>query len=207
MRQVDPNEIRVAIEFFSEALGKASRGYSPTPPDQARAAVRVALVGTIKLISALFPDDPSFPLPLNQLLYDLKDLDHGRVASLFRPTKVANRPPTATSEELFRAIVAAAMTLLMNGTKLRRDEAARDVAQRLSRMGCTHPSGKSITGAQIAKWRETMMTERAAENQAVARYEQVLQWASDKPALEAVALILDSLTDLSPVNFPKKPPA
>jgi hypothetical protein len=206
-RRIDPNEIRAAIQFFAKALVGASKGYSPTVPDQARAAVRIALVGTIKLISALYPDEPSLPLPLNQLLYDLDDLDHGRVAAFFQPTKVSHRPRTALSEDLFRAIVAAAMTLLMDGTKVSRDEAARDIARRLTKMGCKHTSGKSITGRQIAKWREKMMTERAAESRGVARYQHTLQLVSGKPPLEAVAFILDWLTDLSPANFPEKPPA
>ena len=210
--QVDPNEVRFAIQFFKEALVKASKGYSPTPPDQARAAVRVALVGTIRLISAIYPDEPSLPLPLNQLLYDLDGLDHGTVAAFFRPTKVSHRPRTALSDDLFRAIVAAAMTLLMDGTtvdgaKVSRDEAAREVARRLSKMGGKHSSGKSITGPQISKWRDKMMTERAAENRGVARYQHTLQLVGGMPSHEAVALILDSLTTLSPANFPKKPPA
>ena len=205
--QVDPNEVRFAIQFFKEALVKASKGYSPTPPDQARAAVRVALVGTIRLISAIYPDEPSLPLPLNQLLYDLDGLDHGTVAAFFRPTKVSHRPRTALSDDLFRAIVAAAMTLLMDGTKVSRDEAAREVARRLSKMGGKHSSGKSITGSQISKWRDKMMAERAAENRGVARYQHTLQLVSGMPSPDAVALILDSLTTLSPANFPKKPPA
>jgi hypothetical protein len=128
-------EIGAAIQFFKEALAKASTGYSPTPPDQARAAVRIVLVGTINLISALYPDEPSFPLPLNQLLYDLDGLDHGTVAAFFRPTKVSHRPRLALSDDLFRATVAAAMTVLMGGTKVNRDEAAREIARRLSKMG------------------------------------------------------------------------
>jgi hypothetical protein len=202
-----PGEIRAAIQLLGEALGKASSSFTLTPPDQARAAVRAALVATIQLISALYPDEPSFPGPLNQLLYDLKDLDHGRVGPLLEPTKVPNRPPSATSEELFRAIVAAAMTLLMDGGKVSRNEAARDIARRLSKMGCKHSSGKPVTGPQIAKWREKMTTEWAAENLAVARYQLALQMVSGEPPVEVVALILDSLTDLSPANFPKKPPA
>jgi len=206
-RQVDPTEIRAAIQFFTEALARASKGYSLTPPAQARAAVRIALVGTINLISALYPNEPSFSLPLKQLLYYLDDLDGGRVAAFFQPTKVSNRPRIALSENVFRAMVAAAMTLLMNGTKVSRDEAARDIARRLSKMGCKDSSGKSITGPQIAKWREKMMTERAAEHRSADRYQFILSLVGGEPPLKAVALILDSLTDESPANFPKKLPA
>jgi hypothetical protein len=95
----------------------------------------------IELISTLYPDEPSFAMPLNGLPYDLDDLDHSRVAPLLQPAKVSNRPRTALSEDLFRAIVAAAMTRLVSGTELKRDEAARDIARRLSKMGCKHSSG------------------------------------------------------------------
>jgi hypothetical protein len=139
------NEIRAGLQFFTRALQVASSGFSPTPPDQARAAIRIALVGVIKLISDLHPDEPSFSLPLNQLLYDLDDLDHGKVAPLLKPKKVRNRPRAALSEDLFRAIVAAAMTRLMNDTKMSREKAGRDIARRLSKIGGKHPSGAPIT--------------------------------------------------------------
>jgi hypothetical protein len=200
-------EIRAALQFFTKAVQMASICYSPNPPEQARTSVKIALAGVIKLISDLFPDEPSFPAPLLRLREDLDDLDRGSVSELFKPKKVLNRPPLALSEDLFRAIVAAAMTRLMEGQKLNRTEAARDVARRLSKMGAAHPSGKSITAMQIAKWREKMMTELASERPAVARYELTLRMLAGMEPLEAVALMLDSLTDLSPANFPKKLPA
>jgi hypothetical protein len=199
--------IRAGLQFFTRALQMASISFSPTPPDQARASIRIALVGVIKLISDLHPHEPSFSVPFNQLLYDLDDLDHGKVAPLLKPKKVRNRPRAALSEDLFRAIVAAAMTRLVNDTKMSREKAARDIARRLSKIGGKHPSGAPITPSQIGKWREKMMTERASENLAVARYERSLQLVSGMEPLEAVALMLSSLTDLSPANFPKKPPA
>ena len=52
-----------------------------------------------------------------------------------------------------------------------------------------------------------MMTELASENLAVARYELSLQMVSRMEPREAVGLMLDSLTDMCPANFPKKPPA
>jgi hypothetical protein len=199
--------IRAGLQFFTRALQMASISFSPTPPDQARASIRIALVGVIKLISDLHPDEPSFSLPLNQLLYDLDDLDHGKVAPLLKPNKMPNRPRAALSEDLFRAVVAAAMTRLVNDTKMSREEAARDIARRLAKIRAKHCSGKPITPTQIKKWREKMMTELASENLAVARYERSLQLVSGMEPPEAVDLMLDSLTDLSPANFPKKPPA
>jgi hypothetical protein len=200
-------EIRAALGFFTVAVQMASKGYSPHPPDQAGAAVRIALAGVIKLISDLFPDEPSFPAPLIQLRQDLDDLERGKVAPFFKPAKVAHRPPTALSEDLFRAIVAAAMTRLMKGKKLSHNETAHDIARRLSKMGAKHSSGKSITPVQIGKWREKMMTELASENLAVARYELTLRMLAGTEPSEAVAMMLDALPALSPVNFPKKPTA
>jgi hypothetical protein len=99
------------------------------------------------------------------------------------------------------------MTRLMEGRRSSRDEAARDVARRLSKIGAKHSSGEAITYRQIAKWREEMMTELASENLAVARYELTLRMLGEMEPSEAVELMLDSLTDLSPANFPKKHPA
>jgi hypothetical protein len=98
-------------------------------------------------------------------------LERGKVSKLFKAKKVAHRPPTALSEDLFRAISAAAMTRLMEDRRLSRDEAARDIARRLSGIGAKHSSGKAITFRQIAKWREKVTAELASENQAAARYD------------------------------------
>jgi hypothetical protein len=189
------NEIRAGLQFFTEAIQMAAITFS-------RASIRIALAGVIKLISDLYPNEPSFPLPLSQLLYDLDDLEHGKVAALLKPSKVSNRPRAALSEDLFRATVAAAMTLLIAGTKLKRIEAARDMARRLSKMGCKHPSGKAFAPAEIARWREKAMRERPAENMGAARYQRTLKLAGGKAPLEAVDLILSSLTDLPSANFP-----
>jgi hypothetical protein len=86
-------------------------------------------------------------------------------------------------------------------------EAARDIARRLSGIGAKHSSGKAITYRQIAKWREKVTAELASENQAAARYALALQMAAGRESSDAVTLMLDTLTDLSPANFPKKPPA
>ena len=201
------NEIKAGLQFFTAAVQMAAKSYSADPPDQARTAMRIALAGVIRLISDLYPDEPSFPLPLIQLRYGLLDLDHGKVVPFLKPTKVSHSPGTALSEDLFRAIVAAAMTLLVTGKKLSLNEASRDIARRLSKMGAKHWSGKAVTHGQIAKWREKMMTERAAENVAVAHYEAAKQQVIGMEPLKAVDLMLSSLTDLSPANFPKKPPA
>jgi len=46
-------EITAAVQFFTNTIQMASTSCGPNPPDQARAAIRIALVGVIKLISDL----------------------------------------------------------------------------------------------------------------------------------------------------------
>jgi hypothetical protein len=99
------NEIRSGLQIFSNAIQEASKRYSPDAPNQAREAIGIALVGVIQLISDLHPEEPSLPRPLNELLYGLRDLNRGKVASLFKLTKVSHSPGIALSEDLFRAVV------------------------------------------------------------------------------------------------------
>ncbi len=195
-----------AIVVFTNTLREVSKIYGGRPPEESREAIKFALHGVIQLISGLYPTEPAFPRPLNDLLYALHDLDHGSVGPLLTPTMVSNRPGMALSEELFRAIVAATMTRLMEGGKKKKD-AAREVARRLAKMGGKTASGAIVRAGQIEKWREKMMTERAAENKDVARYQEALKMLGGMKPEEAVDLLLSSLTDLSPSNFPKKPPA
>ena len=148
-------ELTIAIATFTNTLRAASKIYSGSAPAQARGAIKIALQGVVTLISNLYPNEPAFPRPLNDLLYHLHDLDHGTVAAILKPTKVSNRPSLALSEELFRAIVAAAMTKLIDGGT-KKKEAARDVARRLAKMGGKSASGEIIQAGQIEKWREKM---------------------------------------------------
>ena len=168
--------------------------------------VRIAVVGMIQLISAMCPNEVSLLLPLNELLYGLYDLDRGKVVALLGPTKVSHSPGIATSDELFRAMAAAAMTCLVERTAMTRAQAAKDVARRLSRMGYKHPSGKEIKPAQIVDWREKMMTELAAENRAVGRYQTALYWVKDEEPQAALTFLLNALPGVSPARNPKKPP-
>jgi hypothetical protein len=169
-RAARATELGAAVQNFTQKLQLASANYRASEPEQARYAMWIALFGTIEFISVLHPD-PSYALPLQQLLVDLADLDHGTVAPRLKPIKVFSRPPVSLSEGLFRAIVAAAMTVLMDRRDFKLDDAARDVKRRLSKIGARHPSGERIGHSQIKKWRETMMTERAAENRNVASYQ------------------------------------
>jgi hypothetical protein len=198
-------ELVPAILSFRTELLTASIGFRPDPPTQARGRAKNALVGVIKFILHLFPNEPTLALPLNELLYGLEDLDHGKVTALLEPVRVPNNPGVPLSEDLFRATVAAGMSVLMAGRKMKRVEAARHIARGLSKIGCKHASGKAITPVQIGKWREKMMRDRAAESRAVQRYQMVLKELAGREPIQAVNLLLDSLVDVSRLNFPKKP--
>ena len=175
--------------------------YSPAQPDHGRGCARIALIGVLEFLSVLYPDTPTLPLVLQDLLQGLVDLDRGTVIPLLEPTGVRGRPPDPLSSELFRALVAAAMTILMKNGEMSRELAARDIAARLSKLG--YRLGR-IPHVKIAKWREKMMTESRRENLAVQRYELALELVKELEPDKAVEFLLKNVQTLSPAEFPKK---
>jgi hypothetical protein len=198
--------LKAAMQFLALCLEVGST-YDPTRPDHGRASVRNALVGVIAVIAELFPNLPSLPVTLNHLLYALWDLDHGKVPALLQPTKVHNNPGLSLVEDLYRALPSAAMTRMMEGRAMNREDAGRYVARRLTKLGYRDASGDEITGSQIMKWREKMMTERAAENRAAAQYQLALRLVNGMEGREAVEFLMQSMPALYPPNFHKKPPS
>ncbi len=152
-------ELAAAMQFVKFALNVAS-SYDQTQPDHRRASVRTALVGVIRLIGELFPNEPALPTSLNHLLYGLWDLDRGKVVPLLEPAVPSKNPGLSLSEDLFRALPAAAMTLLMNAKGMKRSDAAHEIARRLTKMGYAHSSGDQYKGAQIAKWRDKLLSKK-----------------------------------------------
>lgn len=195
--RVDPAELATAMELLPLAAGS----YDPNGPDYGRRGARNTLIAVVRLLAVLFPNTPTLPLALQDLLQGLADLDRGTVIPLLKPAKVRGRPPNPLGNDLFRALAAAAMTCLMEQQGMSLDLAARDIATRLRRLG--YPAGR-ISHRNIAKWREKMMTERAAENLGVQRYQLALKSTRQMTANEAVTFLLNSLTTLSAGEFPKK---
>ena len=95
------------------------------------------------------------------------------------------------------------MTSLMRSPEMDRDLAARNIARRLKEMGY---SPGNLTAVQLAKWQEKMMTERAAQNLAVQRYELALKCVKELAPAEAVKFLLRNLPILHPTTFPKRVP-
>jgi hypothetical protein len=193
-------EVAAAIQRLWIRMQMAS-SYDPAAPDSGRSSARFALIAVMDFLAVLYPTLSPLPLALQDLLQGLADLNRGTVIPLLAPSKKRGRRPNELSDELFRAIVAAAMTSLMRDQEMDRDLAARNIARRLSEMG--YGPGK-VTAVQVAKWREKMMTERAAENLAVQRYELALEWVKDMQPTAAVKFLLDHLPILHLAHFPKR---
>ena len=197
-------ELVVAIQEFWTRLQMAS-AYDPASQDAGRSSARIALIAVMDFLAVLYPKLSPLPLALQDLLQGLTDLDRGTVIRLLTPSKRRGRRPNELSDELFRAIVAAAMTSLMKSPEMDRDLAARNIARRLKEMGY---SPGNLTAVQLAKWREKMMTERAAENLAVQRYELALKCVEELAPAEAVKFLLSNLPILHPTYFAKaRPPS
>jgi len=175
--------------------------YNPAAADHGRSSVIVALIGILDFLSVLHWRAPSLPLPLQDLLQALVDVDRGTSNSLFQSSKGCGRPPTRLGEELFRAMVAAAMTKRLQDPEMDLGLAARDIKRRLVALG--YPDGK-IGHNQIAKWREKMM-EGDFKSRAVQRYGLALKWVKALGPVEGAGFLLGHLPVLYPVAFPKKP--
>jgi hypothetical protein len=194
------NELTIALQRLGTHLQIASE-YTPAAPDHGRSSVIVALIGVLEFLSALCWRAPNLPLPLQDLLQALVDLDRGTSNGLFEPSKGRGRPPTRLAEELFRALVAAAMTKRLEDSEMDLDFAARDIKRRLVALG--YPDGK-IEHKQIAKWREKMM-EGDLESRAVQRYRLALDLVKALGPVEGAAFLLGHLPALHPVGFTKNP--
>ena len=191
------NDLSIALQRLSLHLQIAA-DYDPAATDHGRSSVIVALIGVIEFLSVLCWNAPTVPVPLQDLLQALVDLDRGTSNPLFTRAKPnsAGRPPTPLAEELFRAMVAAAMTKRVD-PQMSLELAARDIARRVIALG--YPEGK-ISHSQIAKWREKMM-EGDFESRAVQRYRLALELVKDRGPLDGAKYLLSHLPALYPIGF------
>jgi hypothetical protein len=195
-------DVRAAIQRLWMKLQIAS-AYDPTAIDHGRSSARIALVAILEFLSVLFPDTPALPIALQDLLQALVDLDRGTPNPLFARSKARGRAPITLADDLFRALVAAAMTKRMEATGTSLKVAARDVERRLAELG--YGPGR-IQHTQIAKWREKMM-EGGIDNLAVQRYRLALDLVKTMQPVEGTRFLLSNLPTLCPGQFSKKPTA
>ena len=191
-------EITSAIQQLWMKLQMAG-GYNPAAADHGRSSARIALIAVVEFLAVLFPDTPTLPLALQDLLQALVDLDRGTPNPLFERSKARGRAPIPLSEDLFRAIVAAAMTKRMEAREISREQAARDIARRLGELG--YQPGR-IQYNQIEDWRDKMR-EGDTASLAVQRYRLALKLVEPKGPIEGAKFLLGNLPALYPANFPK----
>lgn len=195
--------IMVAIGKLGDALHASSK-YNATNAEALRKVAANILIKVIDLVLELYPRNPEWAIPLNQLLYGLKDLDRGKPNALFEPVKLDHGPPNPIADVIFRAIPAAAMTCLMkNGAK--RTPAAETIARRLNKLGYRDRSGEKIKASQVEQWREEVMSQRPKEKLAAQRYWDAVNEVKGMRPEQAVSYLLDSLQSLPPPHFPKDP--
>jgi hypothetical protein len=195
--------IVAAVSALGSTLHASSMCNAKDLQDKRKITANI-LIKVIELVLGLWPDHPEWAIPLNQLLYGLKDLDRGKANSLFDPVKLTNRPPNEIADVIFRPIPAAAMTCLMeDGAK--RTEAADQIARKLNKMGYKDRSGGAIKGSQVAQWREEAMSLWPKERLAAQRYRDALEEVKGMGAQKAVTYLLGSLPGFPPPHFPEKP--
>jgi hypothetical protein len=126
--------IVAAVAKLGATLHGAATSNAEQPQDVRKVAANI-LVKVIDLILELYPDHPDWVIPLNQLLFGLKDLDRGKPNSLFEAVKLENRPPNNVADVLFRAIPAAAMTVLMKKRQSQTHRSGRDNCPKIEEAG------------------------------------------------------------------------
>jgi hypothetical protein len=196
--------IMARIERLAVTLHQSST-YDGQGPQEVRKVAANVLIKVVDLVLELYPDHPEWVVPLQQLLFGLKDLDRGKPNRLFEPVKVDHCPPNSISDVMFRAIPAAAMTCLMERGGIKRTQAAATIAKRLNALGYTDRFGGAIKGAQVEQWREEAMAKRPKEELAARRYHEALIEVEAKAPQEAVTYLLESLPRLPPPHFPNNP--
>lgn len=184
----------------------------PSGSKQTRAVAGNALVCICNLIEELRPENPTCVRPLQQLLYALKDLDHGYTGDLLKKCKPRGRASKEVEEVLVRSLISAAMTCLMNAGRKRHD-ASRDIHRQLQKMGFVFPDRiRKVTsqasyrpGAQVEKWRERIMEEERSGSLADNVYRDALEHVKGLAADRAVLRLLEVTKDCHPSYFSLRP--
>jgi hypothetical protein len=129
--------------------------------------------------------------PLRHLFYALVGIDTGFRDELLVPPPVGHRPPLSAHKQSHRALAAVAMDFYM------RAEESKGSAARLVAHALHGTQGfENITSQQVAKWRESAMTELPTENLAALRFNGVadqLQTMFPNEPREAAEYLIERL--------------
>jgi hypothetical protein len=135
-------------------------------------------------------------LPINEILYALKDIQSGRKPPLFEKGK--SKKGIATKENAFRSDAAVLMELYQEAGSDRK-KAAREVATRLNALGHRNNS-KEITAGNVEDWRDKL---KAGNENEKGRYLWALKTLGEGfpgQPLKAADFFIHTFTDLHPPN-------
>jgi hypothetical protein len=158
-----------ACRKIGKTLPDGRRQFFKRSGDGGRATAIMQLDAVIDFFEALLGDG-TLTLPLQVLLWTLKDLDAGSVGPMANPKQMSNRPPDISSRKATRQYAAVTMQLLMDigsdkrpaGEAVKRP-AAEAVAKILRQAGITikrsRGDDKIIGWKTVAKWRDQVQDE------------------------------------------------
>jgi hypothetical protein len=153
--------LTAACRKISNTLPDGSRQFYKRSGDGGRATAIMQLDAVIDFFEALLGDG-TLTLPLQALLWTLKDLDAGIVGPMAKPKPISNRPPDISSRKATRQYAAVTMQLLMDIVPDKRP-AAEAVAKILRQAGIalkrTRNDDSIIDWKTVAKWRDQVQAE------------------------------------------------
>jgi hypothetical protein len=195
------------LQTLETSLRLATDAFCASTGSERRCAVRAALNVLSNFVGNVFSLDQDLRLPLNQLLYELHDLDHGQVGPLLKRSEVSHRAKKPLASGFLRASAAALMDLYQQDN-VPRDQAARRAAIKLNERGYRDDKGRRITAKEVERWRDELKSPRDKGDAAVVRYNCVLEWLKSshpgKPDA-AAEFLLDALPDGIAPSIPKIP--
>jgi len=156
--------LAAACGKLSHALEEGTRQYYKRSDDSTRAAAIMQLEAAIYFIEAFDCSNGTLTLPLQQLLWTLKDLDAGIVGPMAKEKPISNRSPDTTLRKATKAYAATTMQFLMDiSADKRKRPAAEAVAKILGQAGMTIKRTRSddsiIDWNTVAEWRDQILAE------------------------------------------------
>jgi hypothetical protein len=146
MAKVDKTGLSVAWQQLEGSLREANKLYL-NRADGGRAAAFRQLTAVNQFISALAPGHSLLQIPLLALNLALHYLDHGVVEPMLAPTGKKFRRGRRPEQTVLKVRSAVAMSQLY-GIGCSRKEAARQIANELTNLGCR------TTAKAVADWRD-----------------------------------------------------
>jgi hypothetical protein len=155
--------LTAACRKISNTLPDGARQFYKRSGDGGRATAVMQLDAVIEFFEALLGDG-TLTLPLQALLWTLKDLDAGIVGPMVTPKPISNRSPDTHSRKATKVYAATTMQFLMDiSANKRKRPAAEAVAKVLNQAGITikrtRRDDSIIDWNTVADWRDQILAE------------------------------------------------